>query len=106
MLFRSAVIGIHPLASAQPRYAHARLSAGAITAVASAGAPRDSAWRNEPVTSQPRRLAAVDQRSAHARMTAATVTQSRGGKVLNEGSAHHKAQGILAYLRAHRLIDY
>jgi len=100
------LLAMHPLAGTVPRYAYARLNSGVISTVTSAGASRDTAWRDEPVTAQPRRLAAAEKRSGHARMMAATAAESRGGKVLNEGSEDHKAQGILAYLREHRLIDY
>jgi len=101
-----AVIAIHPHAGTTPSYAYARLSSGVITAVAAQGAPRDSAWHCMPVTAGPKRLAAAEKRSGHARMLAATVAQSRGGQVLNAGDAQQQARAILSYLREHKLIDY
>ena len=121
-----ALVVVHPLASAAPRYAYARLMAGTVSPAPGLKAPANAgfdagraagthpgidadpggAWRSERVTGRPRRLAATEKRSGHARMMAATVAESRGGQVVNEGSARDKAQAILAYLREHRLIDY
>ncbi|MGZ2746744.1 electron transfer flavoprotein subunit beta/FixA family protein [Burkholderia stagnalis] len=103
-----AVVAVHPLANAQPRYAYARLKAGTVRPVrvppgqyAEAGA-----WTVGAIERKPVKLAAAEKRSGHARMLSATTTESRGGNVVNEGSSVEKAQVILAYLREHQLIDY
>jgi electron transfer flavoprotein beta subunit len=106
-----AVIAVHPLANAQPRYAYARLRAGAIrpqrpARVNAPDASEAAAWTVGPVERKPVRFAAAEKRSGHARMLSATTTESRGGNVVNEGSSVEKAQVILAYLREHQLIDY
>jgi len=103
-----AVIAVHPLASAQPRYAYARLRSGAIRPrqATPINAAEASAWRSGPVERKPVRLVAAEKRSGHARMLSATTTESRGGNVVIEGSSVEKAQVILAYLREHQLIDY
>ncbi|KVT70114.1 drug:proton antiporter [Burkholderia ubonensis] len=103
-----AVVAVHPLANAQPRYAYARLKAGSVRPVrvspgADAGA---AAWTVGAIERKPVKLAAAEKRSGHARMLSATTTESRGGNVVNEGSSVEKAQVILAYLREHQLIDY
>ncbi|WP_431824495.1 electron transfer flavoprotein subunit beta/FixA family protein [Burkholderia sp. F1] len=103
-----AVVAVHPLANAQPRYAYARLKAGSVRPVrvspgADAGA---AAWAVGAIERKPVKLAAAEKRSGHARMLSATTTESRGGNVVNEGSSVEKAQVILAYLREHQLIDY
>ncbi len=103
-----AVVAVHPLAGAQPRYAYARLRAGAVRPVRIA-LPADgcaAAWTVGPIERKPVRLAAAEKRSGHARMLSATTTESRGGNVVIEGSSVEKAQVILAYLREHQLIDY
>ncbi|MEW9587087.1 electron transfer flavoprotein subunit beta/FixA family protein [Paraburkholderia sp. DGU8] len=108
-----ALIAVHPLANAAPRYAYARLREGTIragTARSGAAAPAtradDLAWTTRPATARPVRLAAAEKRSGHARMLSATTTESRGGSVVIEGSSVEKAQVILAYLREHQLVDY
>ncbi|MDE1179432.1 electron transfer flavoprotein subunit beta/FixA family protein [Paraburkholderia sp.] len=103
-----AVIAVHPLATASPTYAYARLRAGSIRQVA-AYAPNDAehkAWTVKPASAKPVRLAAAEKRSGHARMLSATSSESRGGSVVIEGSSVEKAQVILAYLREHQLVDY
>jgi len=103
-----AVVAVHPLANAQPRYAHARLRSGAIrTAPAARCADSDAAaWSLGAIERKPVKLAAAEKRSGHARMLSATTTESRGGNVVNGGTSVEKAQVILAYLREHQLIDY
>jgi electron transfer flavoprotein beta subunit len=109
-----ALIAVHPMANAAPTYAYARLREGAIRPVAIAQATSDSrssnpdkrAWTIRPATAKPVRLAAAEKRSGHARMQSATMTESRGGSVVIEGSSVEKAQVILAYLREHQLVDY
>lgn len=106
-----AVIAVHPLANAQPRYAYARLRAGAVqperaTRASVVVSTEAAAWTVGPIERKPVRLAAAEKRSGHARMLSATTTESRGGNVVIEGSSVEKAQVILAYLREHQLIDY
>lgn len=103
-----AVVAVHPLANAQPRYAYARLRAGEVrvTRAATRAAADAGQWTTRAVERKPVRLAAADKRSGHARMLSATTTESRGGNVVIEGSSVEKAQVILAYLREHQLIDY
>ncbi|WP_347557464.1 electron transfer flavoprotein subunit beta/FixA family protein [Robbsia sp. KACC 23696] len=108
-----AVVAVHPLAEATPRFAYARMQAGRVV-TAQRAATRDdaaasgvhAAWRWAPANAKPVRLAAVEKRSGHARMLSATTTESRGGNVVNAGSPVEKAQMILAYLREHQLVDY
>jgi len=103
-----ALVAVHPLANAAPRYAYARMREGHVAPVA-ASAPVDkesAAWSIGPVVAKPKKLAAPEKRSGHARMLGATTTESRGGSVVIEGSPVEKAQVILAYLREHQLVDY
>ena len=95
-----ALMTVHPLAPNGLRYAYARLRSGeirkqAFSAAAAASGDSAGEWTVEPA-----------KRSGHARMQAATVSESRGGKVVQDGSAADKAQVVLAYLREHRLVDY
>ena len=119
-----AIIAIHPLATALPRYAYARRVAGRIetlpqTAIGlrnvtappqSSASPPSAAtpplWTLEPTDRVPVKLKAPDRRSGHARMLAATVAASRGGQVVTEGSNIEKAQTVLDYLREHDLIAF
>ncbi|BCG05035.1 electron transfer flavoprotein subunit beta (plasmid) [Paraburkholderia sp. PGU19] len=103
-----AVVAVHPLANAEPRYAFARLKAGTVRPVrVSPGVDVEAAtWRVGPIERKPVKLVAAEKRSGHARMLSATTTESRGGNVVNEGGSVEKAQVILAYLREHQLIDY
>jgi electron transfer flavoprotein beta subunit len=103
-----AVVAVHPLANATPRYAYARARAGTI-APKRVDLPKDADaahWRIAPAERKAVKLAAAEKRSGHARMLSATTTESRGGNVVIEGSSVEKAQVILAYLREHQLIDY
>jgi electron transfer flavoprotein beta subunit len=106
-----ALLAVHPLASNSLRYAYARLCRGQIRKQIFAtheAAVCDSAqtWTVDPVKAAPRKLAAPEKRSGHARMQAATVTESRGGKVVQDGSAADKAKVVLSYLREHHLVEY
>jgi electron transfer flavoprotein beta subunit len=103
-----ALVAVHPLANAAPRYAYARMREGHVAPVAaSASADRErAAWSVGPITAKPKKLAAAEKRSGHSRMLSATTTESRGGSVVIEGSSVEKAQVILAYLREHQLVDY
>ncbi|SAL72202.1 electron transfer flavoprotein alpha/beta-subunit [Caballeronia terrestris] len=103
-----ALVAVHPMANAAPRYAYARLREGTVVPVVTR-APADAEnlqWTVKPATAKPVRLAAAEKRSGHARMLSATTTESRGGSVVIEGSSVEKAQVILAYLREHQLVDY
>lgn len=108
-----AVMTVHPLAPNRLRYAYARLRRGEIRKLVFAAYEADLAargqteeWTVEAAKAVPRKLTAPEKRSGHARMQAATVAESRGGKVVQEGSAADKAQIVLAYLREHHLVDY
>ena len=109
-----AIIAVHPLATALPRYAYARRVAGRIETLAAAGttgaaAPPttpSSPWILDTTDRVPVKLKAPDRRSGHARMLAATGSASRGGQVVNEGSNVEKAQAVLDYLREHDLIAF
>jgi electron transfer flavoprotein beta subunit len=103
-----AVIAIHPLASVVPRYAYARLRAGAVTQQPANAAPTSEygQWTIAPANARPVRFAAPEKRSGHARMLSATTTESRGGSVVIDGTSVAKAQVMLEYLREHQLIDY
>jgi electron transfer flavoprotein beta subunit len=103
-----ALVAIHPMASATPRYAYAKLREGTIEKIAMAAVRRHAhaEWSIRPATAKPVRLAATEKRSGHARMLSATTTESRGGSVVIEGTSVEKAQVILAYLREHQLVDY
>jgi electron transfer flavoprotein beta subunit len=103
-----AVVAIHPMGNATPRYAYAKLREGAIEniAVSAIQSHEHREWSIRPATAKPVRLAAAEKRSGHARMLSATTTESRGGSVVIEGSSVEKAQVILAYLREHQLVDY
>lgn len=103
-----ALLAVHPLAPSTLRYAYARLRAGRITSQAFPAMSSDvgEEWAVETIRALPRKLAAPEKRSGHARMQAATVAESRGGRVVQEGSAADKAQAVLSYLREHRLVDY
>ena len=105
-----AVMTVHPLAPNRLRYAYARLRRGEIRKQVFAGYQgangQTEEWTVEAAKGVPRKLTAPEKRSGHARMQAATVTESRGGKVVQEGSAADKAQIVLAYLREHHLVNY
>ncbi|PUA16713.1 drug:proton antiporter [Glaciimonas sp. PCH181] len=104
-----AILVVHPLAPSTVRYAYANLRAGTIHRQAAQNASPAMAqqdWILAPAKARPIKLVAQEKRSGHARMLSATVTESRGGKVIQQGSPGDKAQAVLAYLREHRLIDY
>lgn len=104
-----AMLMVHPLAPSSVRYAYARLRAGSIQKQIPAraiAAKVQQDWTLAPAKARPLKLVAQEKRSGHARMLSAVVTESRGGKVIQQGSASDKAQAVLAYLREHRLIDY
>jgi electron transfer flavoprotein beta subunit len=103
-----ALVAVHPMANATPRYAYAKLREGSIESVAvnAAQSPANEQWTVKPATTKPVRLAAPEKRSGHARMMSATTTESRGGSVVIEGTSVEKAQVVLAYLREHQLVDY
>lgn len=101
------VVTVHPLAPSSLRYAYARQRAGRILpCVCELPASPYTAWTTEAARVRPRKLVAPEKRSGHARMLSATTTESRGGRVIQQGTPHDKAQAVLAYLREHGLIDY
>jgi electron transfer flavoprotein beta subunit len=107
-----AVLAIHSLAPATPRYAYARRLTGVIESQrliearpGAAGAPVASTdWQLEAQPRQPLRLKGADLRSGHARMTAAVAQVARGGQVISDGTSRDQARAILAYMRRHGLI--
>ncbi len=101
-----AIIAIHPLTPAMPRYAYARKIAGRIETLPRTASPDTDAptWRLDATERVPVKLKAPDRRTGHARMLAATSSTNRGGRVVTEGSDVEKAQAVLAYLREHALI--
>lgn len=102
-----AVLAVHPLAPCQVRYIYARQRAGHVEArVAKAAGASLPAVRIESAAMPLRKLAARESRSGRARLLAATTMESRGGAVITQGSPEDKAQAVIAYLRAHSLIDY
>jgi electron transfer flavoprotein beta subunit len=106
-----AIVAIHPLTPAVPRYAYARKIAGRIKTLPRAASPDADTdtdaptWRLDTTARAPLKLKAPDRRTGHARMLAATSSTNRGGRVVNEGSDVEKAQAMLAYLREHALIE-
>ena len=103
-----AILLVHPLAPSTVRYAYAHLRAGSIQrqTLQSQSSTTPKEWTVAPAKARPLKLVAQEKRSGHARMLSATESESRGGKVIADGSASEKAQAVLAYLREHRLVDY
>jgi len=109
-----AVLAIHPLAPATPRYAYARRLTGLIESrrvtlagppLLAGGAATPTDWQLEAQPRQPLRLKGADLRSGHERMTAAVAPVARGGQVITDGTSRDQARAILAYMRRHGLID-
>jgi electron transfer flavoprotein beta subunit len=99
-----AVVAVHPLAPATPRYAHARKVAGRIVSLpAPEAAATAGSWKIEAATRAPIKLRAQRKEAGHSRMLSAIAPAAKGGEILSEGGAAEKAQAILAYLRRHRL---
>jgi electron transfer flavoprotein beta subunit len=101
-----AVLAIHPLAPATPRYAYARRHIGTIEVRPVATpvvAETTIVWHLEPRSRQPRPLRGADTRSGHARMLAAVAQVGRGGQLITAGSSEDKARAVLAFMRAHGL---
>ncbi|MGS0743641.1 electron transfer flavoprotein subunit beta/FixA family protein [Glaciimonas sp. GG7] len=103
-----AMLMVHPLAPSTVRYAYANLRSGSIQrqTLQSQSLNVSQDWTLAPAKARPLKLVAQEKRSGHARMLSATESESRGGKVIAEGSASEKAQAVLNYLREHRLVDY
>lgn len=104
-----AVVAVHPLAPAVPRYAYARRAARRVVvqpAPAGPLPPADGAWQVEPATRRPVKFKAAVKASGHSRMLSAIVTEGKGGAVLSDGTPADKARAILDYLREHRLIEF
>ena len=107
-----AILAVHPLTKVGLGYAYARRLSGRLVALSpaidgqlSVGAP-EWPWTVEQTSRRPVRLKAEEKRSAHERMRAAVVSEIKGGVVASEGTAVDKAQLVLNYLRAHRLVDF
>lgn len=102
-----AIVSIHPMAPATPRYAHARKMAGKIVSLPapSQNTATVTEWRVEPASRAPVKLRAQKKEAGHNRMLSAIAPAAKGGEVLSEGSPAEKAQAILAYLRRHRLTE-
>ena len=101
-----AVLAIHPLAPATPRYAYARRRSGTIEVrpVTVAPAPNTGVvWQLEPRSRQPLPLRGTDTRSGHARMIAAVAQVQRGGQLIATGSSDDKARAVLEFMREHGL---
>ncbi len=106
-----AVIVVHPLAPVELRHAYARQVTGTINQQASPlthATPQEKTlkWQTETILRKPIKLKARENKSGHARMLSATVSENKGGAVVIEGNSVEKAQVILGYLREHRLINF
>lgn len=105
------VLAVHARAPQTRQYAYARARAGRISYIKAgngSAAHAAPAWRFEAAMRRPRPLKAKVVQSGHSRMLGAIGGESgaRGGQVVRQGSAEHKAQVLLDYLREHRLIDF
>ena len=101
-----AVLAIHPLAAATPRYAYARRLSGTIEVRPVTHAPAADTgivWQLEPRSRQPLPLRGTDTRSGHARMIAAVAQVQRGGQLIATGSSDDKARAVLEFMREHGL---
>ena len=101
-----AVLAIHPLAPATPRYAYARRLSGTIEVRPVTLAPAADTgivWQLEPRSRQPLPLRGTDTRSGHARMIAAVAQVQRGGQLIATGSSDDKARAVLEFMRVHGL---
>jgi electron transfer flavoprotein beta subunit len=106
-----AVVVVHPLAPAALRFAYAQQMSGQIIEKAtshhsSTDMGNHMQWHLEPATRKPNKLKSRENKSGYARMLSATVSENKGGAVVNEGSSVEKAQVVLAYLREHHLISF
>ena len=106
-----AVVVVHPLAPVALRFAYAQQMSGEIIAQAAThhlktAAGHQMQWHIQTATRKPNKLKARENKSGHARMLSATVSENKGGAVVNEGSSVEKAQVVLAYLREHHLISF
>lgn len=107
-----AVVVIHPLAPVELRFAYARQIMGAISqqptpgTIVAAKGTNALQWQTQAYIRKPNKLKARENKSGHARMLSATVSENKGGAVVNDGNSVEKAQVILGYLREHRLINF
>ncbi len=112
-----AVVSIHPMAAVELRYAYARQLGGKIIVSAEAPSlenpslvnivePAPVAWSTQPARRKPIKLKAHENKTGHARMLSAIVSESKQGTVVNEGTCVEKAQVVLNYLREHKLINF
>ena len=106
-----AVVVIHPLAPVELHFAYAKLAIGKINKQASVTladtrTENSMQWQTQAIMRKPNKLKARENKSGHARMLSATVSENKGGAVVNDGNSVEKAQVILRYLREHRLINF
>lgn len=107
-----AVVVVHPLAPVELRFAYARQITGAISLQPTSGSvvttkgANAQQWQTQASIRKPNKLKARENKSGHARMLSATVSENKGGAVVNEGNSVEKAQVILRYLREHGLINF
>jgi electron transfer flavoprotein beta subunit len=104
-------LAVHARAAQTRQYAYARAVAGRVTYLSAAHASargQGPDWQFEDACRRPRPLKAKIAQSGHRRMLSAIGgdTGAQSGEVIKQGSAEQKAQTLLAYLRAHRLIDF
>jgi electron transfer flavoprotein beta subunit len=101
-----AVLAIHPLAPATPRYAYGRRRIGTVevrSAVTPPSPDTGPVWHLEPRSRQPLPLRGADTRSGHARMLAAVAQVARSGELITTGSSADKARAVLEFMREHGL---
>ena len=107
-----AVVVIHPLAPVELRHAYARQMIGNISQLPTSysttitNRTNTMQWQTQAFWRKPNKLKARENKSGHDRMLSATVSENKGGAVVNDGNSVEKAQVILGYLREHRLINF
>lgn len=102
-----AVISVHPMAAVNPRYAYARRKAGRLEVMQECSqqdADAD-AWTCGAAERRPLKLKAARHKAGHERMLSAVAANSRGGRIVTEGSEVEKAQLLLSYLHEHGYVD-
>jgi electron transfer flavoprotein beta subunit len=107
-----AVVIVHPLAPVELRHAYAQQVMGNVSQQQSLPfkpvTDQDNSlqWQKQSTLRKPIKLKARENKSGHARMLSATVSENKGGAVVIDGDSVEKAQVILRYLREHRLINF
>ena len=107
-----AIVVIHPLAPVELRFAYAQQVMGKVSqqpvsgVVMAANVTNELQWQTQATMRKPNKLKARENKSGHDRMLSATVSENKGGAVVNDGNSVEKAQVILGYLREHRLINF